>query len=1134
MLGSFTHAQSLGSLHLSTGPDKADGQLVVEEGVSVEQALKQVEQQFNVVFLYRTDALVDKKVSATKVLSSNVEKALEELLEEQELVFKYLNPKTYGIYEPEKALVKKEPIVEQVSGQVTDAQSGETLPGVNILVKGTTTGASTDQNGNFDLEVPSLQDTLVVTFIGYQTKEVPINGRTDLDIILQPQTIQGEEMVVIGYGKRKKKLTTGANLNVSAENLQEQQTSEPMDALQSQASGVNITQSSGMPGEGYKVNIRGLGTVGNSDPLYVIDGVAGGDISNLNPADIESIDVLKDAASAAIYGARAANGVILVSTKQGQRGDLEVTYDGWYGIQNVENMAEPLNASQFIEIYNEERTVSGKNPIDFSSVIPGLYDQIQSGQWKGTDWMQEIYNQNAPVQNHAINFSTGTEQSVYSFGISYAPQEGVLGKPVEPISDKYTVRLNSDHVIYENNDMDVVTFGQTLNYSYRERSGIAVGDMYYNDIRNMLVGNPLVPVYDEQGEYYNSDDLQESGLAGLSARLYNPVGQMEYDRGMNTTKNHNINSSAYLEVQPINNLVFRSQFGYRMGANSYRSYQPAYNLAGDVSLSPGRISQSSGSGYDWTFENTLNYSFDVNRNTFDLLLGQSIEKWGLGESIETTNANPTFNGYDYAYVDNTDGLTSGVTSVAGAPYGRGSLASFFGRVNYDYDEKYLLALVMRADGSSNFAEGNRWGFFPSVSAGWVLTEESFMEGNDVFDLLKLRASWGQNGNSNVAAYQYLSPISFDADNNYTFGSDPNQQQLGGYPSSLPNEDISWETSEQLDIGLDAYFLDSRLQFVFDYYKKTTVDWLVRAPIPDIYGAGAPYINGGDVENTGYEFALSWDDVIGDFNYGANFNISTNENEVTRLANSEGIIRGPANIISQGTDPVYRAEVGYPIGYFYGYKIDGIFQNQQQIDNWENGFLQDDPQPGDVMFSDTDGNNEVTPEDKTLIGNPHPDARIGFGINLGYKGVDFSLSGIGAFGHQIMKSYRSFADNEYHNYTTDIYDKRWHGEGTSNTFPRLSSGNSTNRINISEIYVEDADYVKITNVKLGYDFKNLIPEMPVVQARFYVAARNVLTFTNYSGMDPQVGYGDDESWVSGVDLGFYPNPRTFLMGLNLKF
>jgi hypothetical protein len=316
--------------------------------------------------------------------------------------------------------------------------------------------------------------------------------------------------------------------------------------------------------------------------------------------------------------------------------------------------------------------------------------------------------------------------------------------------------------------------------------------------------------------------------------------------------------------------------------------------------------------------------------------------------------------------------------------------------------------------------------------------------------------------------------------------------------------------------------------------RTTNDWLVQAPQPDIFGPEAPYINGGDVENTGYELSLRWDDEIGDFSYGAHFNISTNDNEVTKLANAEGIIRGPSDIIAQGTEPVYRAEVGYPIGYFYGYKTEGIFQNQQQIDNWTNGFLQENPQPGDVIFSDTNGDGEVTPEDKTLIGNPHPDMTIGFGLNFAYKGFDFSLSGKGAFGHQIMKSYRSFTDNEFHNYTTDILDKRWTGEGTSNSFPRLTAGNGTNRINISDIYVEDGDYIKIQNVTLGYDFKELIPNMPLSQARLYVAAHNLWTITDYSGMDPEVGYGDDQPWVSGIDLGFYPSPRTFLVGVNLKF
>jgi TonB-linked SusC/RagA family outer membrane protein len=942
-----------------------------------------------------------------------------------------------------------------------------------------------------------------------------------------------DEVVVVGYGVQKKKLTTGANLNVSGDDLQKQSTSEVLEAIQSQSPGVNITQSSGMPGEGFKVNIRGLGTIGNSSPLYVIDGVAGGDINNLNPADIQSIDVLKDAASAAIYGARAANGVILVTTKQGKKGKMQVTYDGYYGVQDIENMAEPLNAQPFMDIYNEERTTSGKDPVDFASAIPGLYQKIQSGEFTGTNWMEEIYNKNAPIQNHAFNITGGSGQSVFSMGFSYASQEGVLGKPVEPNYDKYTARINSDHVIYEKDGLEIVKVGETFNYSFRKRSGIAVGDMYYNDVRNMLVGNPLVPVYDTEGNYYANDDLQESGLAGLSSRIHNPKAQMELNRGMNETKNYSINSNAYLQIQTVRDLIFRSSFGYRMGATTYRSFQPAYDLAGDVSLSPGRITQSSGSGYGWTIENTLDYKFDVGVNSFDVLVGQSYEKWGIGDDVGITNANPIFSTYSQAYIDNTDGLTPGVTSLSGTPRAREALASFFGRVNYDFDETYLLTFVMRADASSNFAAGKRWGYFPSVSAGWVLTEEGFMQDLGVFDFLKLRASWGQNGNSSVDPFQYSTLISFDDENNYTFGSDKESQQLGGYVERLPNEDLSWETSDQIDIGFDAHFLNSRMQIAFDYYNKTTVDWLVGAPIPDIYGTGAPFINGGDIENKGYELAIRWNDNVGEFQYGAHFNIAQNANEVTRLGNSSGVIESATDIISQGTDPVYRAEVGFPLGYFYGYKTEGIFQNNAEIDNWSNGFLQADPQPGDVIFADTNGDGEVTPDDKTMIGNPHPNIRIGFGLNFSYKGFDFALSGKGAFGQQIMKSYRSFADNEYHNYTTDILD-RWHGEGTSNSFPRLTAGNGTNRINISDIYVEDGDYVKIQNVTIGYDFKRIMPDIPFGQARLYFAARNLATFTNYSGMDPEVGYGDDEGWVSGIDLGYYPTPRTFLVGVNLKF
>ena len=1020
-----------------------------------------------------------------------------------------------------------------VHGTITN-ENGDPVPGVTIVVKGSTQGTISSTNGSFSFsEVPS-DATLVFSFIGMKTQEILVDGQSMINVTMEEEAIGIDEVVAIGYGVQKKKLTTGANINVGSDDLIQQSTSEALEAIQSQAPGVNIVQNSGMPGEGFKVNIRGLGTIGHSQPLYVIDGVAGGDINNLSPADIESIDILKDAASAAIYGSRAANGVILVTTKQGRRGDIQVTYDGYYGIQQIENMEKPLNAKQFMEIYNEERTTgSDRSAIDFSEKIPDLYQKIQSGEWNGTNWLEEAYNKNAPIQNHAINIGGGSGQSVFSMGFSYASQEGVLGKPVEPNYERYTVRLNSDHVIYKKNDLDIIKIGQTLNYSYSKKGGIAIGGMYYNDVRNLLAGNPLVPVYNSEGEYYAADDLDASGLAGLSSRIYNPIAQMHLNRGMNESRNYNINSNAYLEIQPIRNLIFRSSFGYRYNGNSYRSYQPAYDLAGDVSLTPGRIAQSSGNGHSWTFDNTLNYRFKSGDHNLDVLVGQSVEQWGLGTDMNVTNANPTFLGFEHAYLDNTDGLTTGVTSISGGPLARGQLASFFGRINYDYAEKYLLTLVMRVDGSSNFAIGNQTGYFPSVSAGWVMTEEDFMQNNGVVDFLKLRVSWGQNGNSEIDPFQYLALIKFDKYNNYRFGNKRDMMQLGGYPGILPNPDVSWETSEQLNIGVDANFLNSRLQLVADYYKKTTKDWLVRQPQPAIFGAQAPYYNGGDIENKGVEFSLRWNDRVGEFSYGAHFNIAKNKNEVTRLGNASGFINSDGSIISQGTDPVWRVETGFPVGYFYGYKTAGVFQNQAEIDNWTRGFLQTNPEPGDVIFLDTNGDDNVTPDDKTMIGNPHPDFRIGFGLNFEYKGFDFAVTAKGAFGHQILKSYRSFADNEFHNYTDRILG-RWTGEGTSNLLPRLTPGNTTNRINISEIYIEDGDFVKIQNVTLGYDFKRLMPNIPLGQARLYVTAHNLFTFTDYSGMDPEVGYGNEQPFVSGIDLGFYPSPRSYMIGVNLKF
>lgn len=461
-----------------------------------------------------------------------------------------------------------------------------------------------------------------------------------------------------------------------------------------------------------------------------------------------------------------------------------------------------------------------------------------------------------------------------------------------------------------------------------------------------------------------------------------------------------------------------------------------------------------------------------------------------------------------------------------------SISSFFGRVNYDYKETYLLTLVMRADGSSNFAKGNRWGYFPSVSAGWVMSNEVFMESTkNYLDFLKVRASWGQNGNQDIDPFQYLATISF-LKSNYFFGPDKQTIASGAYPDILPNKDVTWETSEQLDLGLDARFFGSRLSFSFDYYLKTTKDWLVQAPVLDSYGTSAPYINGGDVRNQGIEMSLNWSDHVGDFTYGINLNLSHNKNEVTRIANSEGIIHGSPNILSEGTTEMYRAQEGYPIGYFYGYKTLGVFQNEKQIAEYSGAKLSG-AAPGDLIFADMNGDGVIDDKDKCMIGNPHPDVTMGLTFNFGYKGFDLGITTNAVFGNQIAKSYRSFADQPKENYTTDILG-RWHGEGTSNRLPRLASGTNTNWLYISDIFIEDGDYFRIQNITLGYDFKRLFPRIPLGQARLYVTAQNLATFTKYSGMDPEIGYGADKSWVSGIDVGFYPSPRTYMVGVNLKF
>ncbi len=1028
-----------------------------------------------------------------------------------------------------------------VKGKVSDGSNGDPVPFATIVVKGMSTWTTTDAEGLYAIEAPA-NATLSVDCLGYVSVEVAVSGKTSLDITLNPDLDQLSESVVIGYGVQQKKLLTGATLQVKGDDLSKLNTTSALGALQSQSPGVSITQNSGQPGRGYKVNIRGIGTIGDSEPLYVIDGVAGGDINALNPNDIESIDILKDAASAAIYGARAANGVVLVTTKQGKEGRVVVSYDGYFGGQYLAKMPDMVNAQEYIQLYNLARKNSGLDEVDFSTKLPAnLYKSVMNGTWKGTNWVEEMYNKGAMTQNHSLNVAGGSADHKFSMGLSYTGQDGILGyNKIEPMNAqyrRYTFRINSDNVVIKRNGLEILKVGETLNFSYGQNSGIAEGDIYDSSLHDAIGANPLLPVYDVDANgnivgFYDEAVRDREGWTFFNDAKH-PIGVDYYNRGRNRQKTYSLHASVYAELQPIKNLKFKSQFGYRLSGSSNRSYKMMYHLNTSQYNDNDVVSQSMKLGHRITWENTASYHFDINKaHVFDVVLGQSIEKWGMGESISASAWNSIFpNDFDRAYLSNTKPALLSQISASGSPSTAGALASFFGRVNYSLKDRYLFSATVRADGSSNFARGHRWGVFPSFSAGWIISSEPWMENaQNWLSFLKLRASWGQNGNASISNFQYLSTIKLSSSAGYYFANKASMS-TGAIPGTLANPDVSWETSEQTNIGFDARFFNSTLGVTFDAYIKNTKNWLVDAPIAAVYGFSAPYVNGGDVRNSGLELSIDYGKHTGEFTYGIKLNGAYNKNKVTRIANSEGIIHGEDDVLSQGTSEMYRAQVGYPIGYFYGYKTAGVFQNQAQIDKTAAKY--EDAKPGDLIWVDVNGDGEITDDDRTMIGDPHPDFTAGLNFWMAWKGFDFSITGYGAFGQQIARSYRSFFDRPTDSYTRDLFNC-WSGEGTSNRLPLWTTCSDRNWSNISDIYIENGDFFKISNVTLGYDFSRLIKGSWISKARLYVSAQNLLTITKYSGMDPEIGYGFDEDWVSGIDLGYYPSARTFLVGVNIQF
>ena len=1056
---------------------------------------------------------------------------------------------------------------KKITGTVVDAQGP--VIGASVMEKGTTNGTVTDFDGNFALNV-NPGATIVISYIGYETQEIKVGNQSNINITLNEDDAVLEEVVVVGYGVQKKKLVTGATVQVKGEEIAKLNTTSALEAMQSSTPGVQITQSSSQPGKGYKVYIRGIGTTGDSSPLYVIDGVAGGDINAINPNDIESIDVLKDAASAAIYGSRAANGVILVTTKQGKEGKIELSYNGAIGWSNAYKRPQLLNAQQYMNIIDEYTFNTAGTKLDWPAFVPqDILNKVATG-WEGTDWWGAFENKNAVQHNHSVTLTGGTDRSKFAMSYTYTGNQGIMGAEQASNYNRHTIRINSDHVLLKAKDFDAITIGENVSVSYVKSHDLAEDGMYWSYIHSLLQTCPMLPQYADNGDvyYYQEFDGTPAYGQGWSTAMFSNPWENLVHGGFNSlaeSRSVNTNATAFMVVQPIKGLRWRSQFNYNWGSGSYRNYnEPRSSGYGNATSVVYSVSQSAWLNTNWSIENTITYDLPMfGAHKLSAMVGQSFQSTAWSYNIGGSNKVnygeqlATLKGWDSAWLSNFKLLNTPDITLTGKPNDEEYLASWFGRLTWDWNETYMATVTVRYDGSSIFTDGKRWGFFPSVSAGWVMTNEKFMQGTKSWlDFFKLRASWGQNGNKNISKYQYLATIALSGesgDSGYKFGSateisTSGTPMTGAYANIVPNPDLTWETSEQLDFGFDARLLNSRLGVNFDWYTKKTKDWLITGPMIAVMGTNPAAINGGDVKNTGVELALTWNDRIGkDFSYNIGVNFTYNKNEVTRIANDNHYIDGDSGVLSQGTEFCYRAEEGKPIGYFYGMSYSGIWQNQEQIDaaRAAGKAVLDNAQPGDCIWDDWNGDGVITYAvgkdadgndlcDRHEIGNPNPDVMLGVNLGCSWKGFDFAVNGAGAFGQQIMRSYRSFSDAPYQNYDTTIFN-RWHGEGTSNTVPRISATGHQNTNWVSTRYMENADYFKIKTITLGYDFKHIWKACPLQQLRFYVQAQNLVTFTGYTGLDPEVGNtAGGKNWASGIDLGLYPPSRTFLVGASIKF
>ena len=1038
-----------------------------------------------------------------------------------------------------------------ISGTVID-NLGDAVIGASIVEKGNPqNGTISNFNGEFTLNVNE-GTTIVVSYIGYLTQE--LKATSNMKVTLREDTKMLQDVVVVGYGVQKKSVVTAAISKVGGDDLNLTKPSRIEDALKGKVSGVQITQSSGQPNSDSKVRIRGIGSVNSSDPLYIVDGMpVDGGINYLNPTDIESVEILKDAASAAIYGSRAANGVVLVTTKSGKVGKTSISYDFSYGWQNPWREKAVLNAKEYMTIMNEALVNDGNAP-RYSA------DYINNYHGPDTNWQKETFNYNAPVMQHQLSINGGSEKVTFFLSVGYFKQEGIVGGDYGLSNyERLSARSNSTYTVFEEttrNYLNKLKVGVNIGYTRDTSTGIETNSEYGSILGCAIAFSPLIAPYASDteaaqilAEYPNAVtknghvfSLPPSGFQELT----NPLAQLNRpSAGKNNSDK--IVGSFYAELDILPGLKFRSTYGIDLAFWGYDGYGYEDYLGTMTHTDQSWVESQMNRGLRWQTENYFTYSktFAEGHN-LNIVLGQSASRYESrnlgGSDSQLFDHNPTHAHIDSAIAPETQsavwGGNGGVTHT--------SLASYFGRIDYNFAERYMVQFTMRRDGSSHFGPNHKWGTFPSFSLGWNVWNEPYLQKLKPawWNVLKIRASWGQNGNEHIPDFTYRALM--NGGQNYYFGGsyvvnpDPTKPGLeagkmvyGTSPARAANPDIKWETSTQTDIGFDMRFLSSRLTFGFDYYYKKTTDMLFELNVPTYIGQEKPYGNLGTMENWGLEFELGWKDSIKDFAYWINVNASFARNKLIELGNASG----EQNYESAGASGVgdyVHAKNGEVWPYFYGYKTNGLFQNQQEVDSYVNAQgkeLQPSAHPGDVRFVDFNGDGKISDEDRTKIGKGMPDWTYGFSFGAEWKGIDVNFAWQGTLGNDIF-DFAQRGDVPAMNRPSWILE-RWHGEGTSNRIPRMTSANPNGNWKSSDLYIRNGSYLRLKNAQIGYTLPAKLTRLVSIQRlRVYVAAENLLTFTSYKGFEPELASGDYTTL--GVDKGIYPQARTITVGANVAF